>query len=69
MINKEYAKVVLNILVNIVFFIIYALLFGQQSVEKYLEKGVTIVRYHEVPSVIPPPGTFKLILYAFVTSG
>ena len=47
MTNKEYPKVVINILVNIVLFIIYALLFGQQSVKKYLEKGVAIVRYTE----------------------
>ena len=59
MVNKEYIKVVTNILVNIVLFIIYAHYFEQQSVQKHLEKGVTIVRYTETPSVIPPPGTFK----------
>ena len=59
MIKKENAKVVTNILVNIVLFIIYAHYFGQQSVKKYLEKGVAIVRYTETPSVIPPPGTCK----------
>ena len=59
MTKKENAKIVTNILVNIVLFIIYAHYFGQQSVQKHLEKGVTIVRYTEAPSVIPPPGTFK----------
>ena len=60
MINKEYAKVVTNILVNIVLFIIYAYYFGQQSIKKYIEKGVTIVEHTETPSVIPPPGKISM---------
>ena len=57
MINKEFIKVLSHILVNIALFLIYAQYFGQQSVKKYLDQGVTIVEYKETPSAIPQPGT------------
>ena len=61
MVDKVFIKIAANVAANIVLFIIYALLFGQQSIKKYLEKGVTIVKYKETP--IPPPGIQNLKLF------
>ena len=62
MVDKVFFKIATNVAANIVLFIIYALLFGQQSIKKYLEKGVTIVKYKET-TPIPQPGiqNIKLI--------
>ena len=56
------AKIVLkhfvNIAINIILFIIYAFLFGRQSIDKYIDNGVSIINKEEDPeSDIIPPGT------------
>ena len=49
-------KLVVNIAVNFVLLTLYALLFGRESIRKYLEKGIIIVTNEETPSSITPPG-------------
>ena len=60
MVDKVFIKITANVAANIILFIIYAHYFGQQSVKKYFEKGVTIVKYTDTPPAIPPPGTHKM---------
>ena len=50
-------KLFINVAANFALFMIYAYLFGQQSIQKYVEKGVTIIEYKESPSVVIPPGS------------
>ena len=45
-----------RVVANIVLLIIYAYVFGQHSLRKYLEKGVVIVNLEEESSSIKPPG-------------
>ena len=40
MVDKVFIKITANVAVNILLFIIYAHFFGQQSIKKYMEKGV-----------------------------
>ena len=49
-------KLFIYVAANLLLFIIYTLLFGQQSIQKYVEKGVTIIEYTENPPVVIPPG-------------
>ena len=62
-------KLVVNIVVNIILLTLYVLLFGQESISKYLEKGIIIVTHEEIPSFISPPGDFvfihKLRIYTY----
>ena len=53
---KVHIKLFINITANIALFIIYAYLFGEQSVEKYLDNGVSIITQEETPLFITPPG-------------
>ena len=53
---KVHLKLFINIAANIALFIIYAYLFGEQSVEKYLDNGVSIITQEETPLFITPPG-------------
>ena len=53
---KIHIKLFINIAANITLFIIYACLFGGQSVDKYLDKGVSIITQEETPLAITPPG-------------
>ena len=53
---KVHIKIFINIAANIVLFIIYVYLFGEQSVDKYLDNGVSIVTQEETPLFITPPG-------------
>ena len=66
MIIKEFVKAVSHIVVIFALFMIYAQYFGQQSVQRYLEEGVTTVKYKETLGAIPPPGrcmkSIKLII-------
>ena len=57
MADKVYFKLFTNIVANIALFITYAILFGKQSIDKYLDEGVTILNYEEKPPNIMPPGT------------
>ena len=50
-----------RVVANIVLLIIYAYVFGQHSLRKYLEKGVVIVNLEEESSSIKPPGEFLRI--------
>ena len=50
-----------RVVANIVLLIIYAYVFGQHSLRKYLEKGVVIVNLEEEYSSIKPPGEFLRI--------
>ena len=53
----EHIELALNIAINIILFIIYAFLFGRQSIDKYIDNGVTILNQEEDPaSDIIPPG-------------
>ena len=45
-----------NIVINIFLLVIYILLFGRPSIEKYLHKGVIILTHEEHPPTITPPG-------------
>ena len=49
-------KLFINITANIALFLLYAYLFGEQSVDKYLDKGVSIITQEETPLAITPPG-------------
>ena len=52
----EHIELALNIAINIILFIIYACLFGRQSIDKYLENGVSVINQEEDPvfDIIPP---------------
>ena len=47
---------VANIVINIFLLVIYILLFGRPSIEKYLHKGVIILTHEKHPPTITPPG-------------
>ena len=53
---KVQIKLFINITANIALFLLYAYLFGEQSVDKYLDKGVSIITQEETPLAITPPG-------------
>ena len=55
-------KLFINVAANFALFMIYAYLFGQQSIQKYFERGITIIKYTESPSVVIPPGRVLLVL-------
>ena len=57
MVAKVFLKLSVNIAINIILFIIYAFLFGRQSIDKYIDNGVSIINQEEGPaSDIIPPG-------------
>ena len=56
MVGKEFLKTALNIFINSVLLILYVSFFGLQSIQKYLDYGVTIVNQEEKPATIQPPG-------------
>ena len=63
MVDKVFFKIAANVAVNIVLLIIYAHYFGRQSIQKFLEKDVTIVKNKETPTNIPPPGKISSEFY------
>ena len=56
MVGMGMTKITINIVVNVVLFILYVCLFGIESVQRYFENGVTIVNFEEKPIAITPPG-------------
>ena len=56
MVGKEILKTAMNIFINSVLLILYVFFFGLQSIQKYLDYGVTIVNQEEKPAAIQPPG-------------
>ena len=56
MVGKEFLKTAINIFINSVLLILYVSFFGLQSIQKYLDYGVTIVNQEEKPATILPPG-------------
>ena len=58
---KVFLKHFVNIAINIILFMIYAFLFGKQSIDKYIDSGVSIINQEEDPaSDIIPPGMCAL---------
>ena len=55
---KVHIKIFINITANIALFITYAYLFGEQSVDKYLDNGVSIITQEETPLFITMNMTF-----------
>ena len=45
-----------NLIVSIALIIIYAYFFGQPSLQKFVNKGIIIIKKDERTSDIPPPG-------------
>ena len=62
-------KLFINVAANFALFMIYAYLFGQQSIQKYFERGITIIKYTESPSVVMPPGIQNSIYYYILIYG
>ena len=57
MVSKFFLKLSINIAINIILFVIYAFLFGIQSIDKYIDNGVSIINQEEKPATaIIPPG-------------
>ena len=54
--RKEFLKTAINFLIKSVLLILYVFFFGLQSIQKYLDYGVTIVNQEEKPANILPPG-------------
>ena len=48
-----------NIVVNIVLIIFYGVYFGYDSIQKYLDDGVIIVKRNDKTADIPSPSMFK----------
>ena len=57
MMNKIAVRNVANIAVSMILFIMYVSMFGQNSIERFLEKKIIITEHEEKPSSMPPPGT------------
>ena len=55
-------KLVANIVVNIVLLTLYVILFGKESVNKYLDEGIIVVTHEEKMSIIEPPGYLSSFL-------
>ena len=48
-----------NVVVSIALIIIYAYFFGQPSLQKFVDKGIIIIKKDQRRSNIPPPGKFS----------
>ena len=62
MVNKIAVRNVANISVSLILFIMYVSMFGQKSIEQFLEKKIIITEHEEKASSMPPPGTEFLLL-------
>ena len=54
----EYGRLLLHIILTIIFYIF----FGNESIEKFNNKGVSITKFEETVVDVPPPGNKKLLL-------
>ena len=45
-----------NVVVSIALIVIYAYVFGQPSLQKFVNKGIIIIKKDQGTSDIPPPG-------------
>ena len=59
MVGGKNLKTAINIFINSVLLILYVFFFGLQSIQKYLDYGVTIVNQEEKPATILPPGMYQ----------
>ena len=57
MVDKAALKSVAYIIINVALLIIYACTFGKDSVKKYLDGGLTIVKHKEAKHSVTSPGT------------
>ena len=57
MVDKTALKSVAYIIINVALLIIYACTFGKDSVKKYLDGGLTIVKHNEAKHSVTSPGT------------
>ena len=64
MVNKIAVRNVANIAVSMILFIMYVSMFGQKSIEQFLEKKIIITEHEEKASSMPPPGTEFLLSIA-----
>ena len=48
-----------NVVVSIALIIIYVYFFGQPSLQKFVDKGIIIIKKDQRTSDIPPPGKFR----------
>ena len=48
-----------NVVVSIALIVIYAYVFGQPSLQKFVDKGIIIIKKDQRTSDIPPPGKFR----------
>ena len=48
-----------NVVVSIALIIIYAYFFGQPSFQKFMDKGIIIIKKDQRTLDIPPPGKFR----------
>ena len=60
--NKIAVRNAANIAVSMILFIMYVSMFGQNSIERFLEKKIIITEHEEKPSSMPPPGKESLLL-------
>ena len=52
-----------KVIVNFVLLIIYVLVFGQQSLQRYLDKSAVITKHEEDASLYSSPGLLFIISY------
>ena len=50
-----------NVVVNIILISFYAVYFGYDSIQKYLDDGVIIIKRNDKTADIPPLSMFKIV--------
>ena len=55
-----------NVAVSFALIIIYAYLFGKPSFQRYVKKGIIIIKNKEKTSNIEPPGKFRCIKFSIL---
>ena len=55
-----------NVVVNIILISFYAVYFGYDSIQKYLDDGVIIIKRNDKTADIPPLSMFKIPVFCLI---